>query len=193
MTFFGKKRFWLFAICVLVLFTFLVTAVVFYFERQNDLPFKYEEFVYESASAYDVPPEVVFAVIYAESSFREQALSSQGAMGLMQLMPATYDELCRKLGIDAEEVSPFDPAVNIRCGTYYLHELYLSFGRWDMAIAAYNAGIGRVHTWLSSNVYADGNGGLSVIPYPETAAYLDRVLEVIPIYRDMIEKQNNSQ
>ena len=153
---------------------------------------KYEDSVYTYADTYDVPPELVFAVIYAESGFRAEAVSVDGAMGLMQLMPATYDELAQKLRIDAS-FSPFDPDINIKCGTYYLHELYLMFKRWDLVIAAYNAGLGNVRSWLASEAYADGQGGLSEIPFPETATYLKRVQKAIPIYRDMIEKQQEKQ
>lgn len=189
---FDKKRLFLLGIVLLVILA-LVVAAFFFLEREKRLPFEHEEIIYECASDYDVPPEVVFSVIYAESGFREQALSGRGAMGLMQLMPATYEELCHKIGIDSDACSPYEPSVNIRCGTYYLHELYVMFGRWELAIAAYNAGLGNVQSWLSSDTYADGEGGLKRIPFPETDAYLERVLENIPLYRDMIEKKKDEQ
>ena len=184
-----KKK--LISIVGVVLIFLLIFAAAFLFLREEEktLPIKYEQEVFESASAYDVPPELVFSIIYAESTFRDQVVSKHGAMGLMQLMPETYEELAGKLGIDTATASPFDPQVNIKCGTYYLHELYQMFGRWELVIIAYNAGLGNVRTWLADSRYADGQGGLAVVPYSETATYLRRVQSAMPTYRDMIQKQ----
>lgn len=189
--FLTKKRLLLLGILLLMLA--LTLALVIFWNLETQLPFEHEEIIYECASDYDVPPELVFSVIYAESSFRENALSNRGAMGLMQLMPATFEEQCHKVGLDPDAFSPYDPAVNIRCGTHYLQELYSMFGTWELAITAYNAGMGNVRNWLSSDTYADGEGGLALIPFPETDAYLQRVLENIPLYRDMIEKQKDKE
>ena len=191
MAFFDKKHGLITATVILLIFSLIVASAFLYFKKEKALPMKYEEYVYENAEAYHVPPEIIFAVIYAESSFRPQVVSKHGAMGLMQLMPATYEELAQKLALD-EEASPFSPDINIKCGTYYLHELYVMFGRWDLVITAYNAGLGRVHAWLASEEYADGEGGLAVIPFSETATYLKRVQNAVPIYRRMIETQKES-
>ena len=177
----------------LLLFTCLSLLLLafFLYKQQTHLPFEHEEIVYECAEEYEVPPELIFSVIYAESSFRENAVSHDGAMGLMQLMPATFEELCIKVGIDLNTASPYDAAINIRCGTYYLRELYDMFGSWELAVVAYNAGLGNVRTWLSSEQYADGNGGLRSIPFAETDAYLKTVLGNIPLYQKMIEERKN--
>ncbi len=112
----------------------------------------------EYAGAYDVPPPLVSAVIEAESSFNPRAVSRRGAMGLMQLMPAT----ARELGVE----NPFVPEENIRGGVELLSRLLQKYhGDQRLALAAYNAGEGAVDRY---------NG---VPPYPETRDYVNRVIE----------------
>lgn len=103
-----------------------------------------------------VPPALVKAVIHAESAFNPRAVSHKGAMGLMQLMPAT----ARYLGVD----EPFTAEQNIEGGTRYLRGLRERFGNWTMALAAYNAGPEAVSKF----------GGIP--PYRETQTYVRRVL-----------------
>ena len=92
--------------------------------------------VRDASLRYGVEPKLVRSVIRHESDFDPDAVSHAGAMGLMQLMPET----ARKLGV----VCPHEPRENVLAGTRYLRELYLEFGRWPEAIAAYNAGPARV-------------------------------------------------
>ena len=97
----------------------------------------YDELILQAAGRHQVSPALVKAVVLVESGFNHQALSPKGAMGLMQLMPGTADEL----GVD----DPFDPAQSIGGGTAYLRKMLDRFGgNHDKAIAAYNAGPGRV-------------------------------------------------
>jgi soluble lytic murein transglycosylase len=103
-----------------------------------------------------VPPALVKAVIHAESAFDPRAVSHKGAMGLMQLMPAT----ARYLGV----AEPFAADQNVAGGTRYLRTLRERFGNWTMALAAYNAGPEAVSRF----------GG--VPPYQETQTYVRRVL-----------------
>ena len=110
----------------------------------------------ENASAFGVDPALVTAIAEAESGFDPSATSSAGAGGIMQLMPST----ARSLGI----ADVYDPAENLRGGVRYLSGLLRRFGRVDLAVAAYNAGPAAVSRF-------DG-----VPPYPETQAYVRRVL-----------------
>lgn len=112
--------------------------------------------VQQSAGKYGVDPGLVSAVIQAESGGNPSAVSSAGAMGLMQLMPETVSES----GID----NPFDPAENIDAGTRKLSGLLNEYGgNVDLALAAYNAGKGAVQRY----------GG--VPPYRETQTYIRRI------------------
>jgi soluble lytic murein transglycosylase-like protein len=114
-------------------------------------------FIYKAARDFDVPPELIAAVIQAESAFQPRAVSVKGAQGLMQLMPATGEAL----GL----IDPFDPEANIRAGTRYLKAQLSRFSTLEEALAAYNAGPGKVIE----------HGG--VPPFAETQDFVRRVLE----------------
>lgn len=103
-----------------------------------------------------VPVELYRRLIAAESGWRPDATSSAGARGLVQLMPGT----ARGLGVS----DPTDPAQALPAGARYLRQQFDKFGRWDYALAAYNAGPGAVTK----------HGGIP--PYPETRAYVPKVL-----------------
>lgn len=117
----------------------------------------YDHLILEVSALHGVQPGLVKAVIAAESNFKPQAVSRVGAQGLMQLMPATAAEL----GVDR----PFGVVENIDGGVRYLRAMLDRFGDVARALAAYNAGPGAV----------DRHRG--VPPYPETRAYIKRVLE----------------
>lgn len=118
-----------------------------------------EDLLERLAAEAGLPSALVRAVVWAESGFRPDAVSRQGAVGLMQLMPATAAEL----GVD-----PRDPRENLRGGTRYLRQLLERYAEQEdqlvRALAAYNAGPGAV----------ERHGG--VPPYAETAAYIGRVV-----------------
>ncbi|MBE6629238.1 MAG: lytic transglycosylase domain-containing protein [Ruminococcaceae bacterium] len=142
--------------------------------------------VASAAAEFDVPPAMVLAVIRAESEFRPDAVSKAGARGLMQLMPDTFSWLCEQHLKEAHAPQQIDdPAINIRYGTYYLSYLYQQFGSWRVALAAYNAGEGRVTEWLADPALAKG-GTLRRIPFPETAAYVKQTLEYYAEYLNEI-------
>ncbi|MFQ5878199.1 MAG: lytic transglycosylase domain-containing protein [Acidobacteriota bacterium] len=96
---------------------------------------------------YEVPPEMILAVITIESSFDVDALSRKGAVGLMQILPSTAREIARELRMEwpgAEILR--DPAANIEMGTYYLTKLIGQFNNIALALAAYNHGPSRIAT-----------------------------------------------
>ena len=136
-----------------------------------------------ASAEFEVPVAMILAVIRTESDFRADALSRAGAMGLMQLMPDTFSWLCELLEEAHSAKEIVDPETNIRFGTYYLSYLYEKFGGWRVALAAYNAGEGRVCEWLNDPSLAL-SGTLRRIPYPETAAYVKRTLNY---YTDYLE------
>jgi hypothetical protein len=117
-----------------------------------------EQSVQNAAEKYSLPPELIRGVIQAESDFQADAVSSAGARGLMQLMPATANDL----GVE----DPFDIDQNIDGGSRYLRSMLDRFGNdLNKALAAYNAGPGTVERY---------NGR---VPYQETRQYVKRVLE----------------
>jgi soluble lytic murein transglycosylase-like protein len=127
----------------------------------NSKSAKYEAPITEHARRVGVSVDLVRAVIQAESAFNPRAVSSKGAMGLMQLMPATAVEL----GVR----NPFEPEENIRGGVVYLKRLLDRYDqKVDLALAAYNAGMGNVDKYDA------------VPPFQETRAYVKRITESAP-------------
>jgi soluble lytic murein transglycosylase-like protein len=101
--------------------------------------------VLEAHHRYGLPADVLVAVINAESGFDPLAVSAAGAVGLMQLMPGTAKEVARDLDIPwTGDQILYDPVMNIRLGSAYLHRMFERFEQADTALAAYNAGPARV-------------------------------------------------
>jgi hypothetical protein len=99
--------------------------------------------VTEASQRFGLPESWIYAVMRTESAGRVGAVSSAGAMGLMQLMPGTWARQRARFGLGSD---PFDPRDNIMAGTSYLREMYDSYGATGM-LAAYNAGPGRYEDW----------------------------------------------
>jgi soluble lytic murein transglycosylase len=136
------------------------------------LPLQHEDIIRQQAAQKDVPADLIAAVIYAESKFRDQT-SSAGARGLMQLTPATAQHIANvSHGINFKVDDLSNPDVNIRYGTFYLHYLIQKFGDNEIAaLAAYNAGETNVAAWGGSSLRLDD------IAFPETRDYVENVLE----------------
>ena len=129
------------------------------------------------ATNYDLPPTLLAAVIYAESKFDPAARSAAGAVGLMQLLPDTARGIATRTGGDRFVVDDLlDPELNVRYGSWYLRSL---LDRYDddvrTALAAYHAGPGNVDAWRRKGVG---------IQFPETRAYVSRVLDAQRVYAD---------
>ncbi len=173
-------------ICILLLIAFAVGCVfgVKIYEKQS-YPQKYQSYVTKYCSEYSVPEPLVYAVIRTESSFKPDAVSPVGAQGLMQLMPDTFSWLARLIEVEHKAETITDPETNIRFGTYYLRHLYDRFGNWDTALAAYNAGHGRVTQWLADSRYSDDGIVLKRIPYKETYNFVKRVNSSTEKYKEL--------
>jgi soluble lytic murein transglycosylase-like protein len=122
-----------------------------------------------------VEPELIRGLMKQESNFNPTVISKSGAMGLMQIMPAT----AKDLGLD----NPWDISDNIKAGTKHLKWLLgLYNGDYSLALAAYNAGHGNVNKWLKDSRYSK-NGRLTNIPFAETKHYVPIVLKNYNIYK----------
>ena len=121
--------------------------------------------VAEASQRFGLPEQWIYAVMRTESAGRIGAVSSAGAMGLMQLMPGTWARQRARFGLGSD---PFDPRDNIMAGTSYLRELYDSYGGQGF-LAAYNAGPGRYEDWRDRGR-----------PLPaETRAYVDKIAPML--------------
>jgi soluble lytic murein transglycosylase len=145
--------------------------------REITLPLRHEDIIRQQAREKGLDPALIAAVIYAESRFRDGQTSHAGALGLMQLTPATARYIARKSGGTAFVVGDLaTPQVNIAYGAYYLRYLLRRYdGDEAVALAAYNAGEGNVDRWLAGARARDGSLTVDAIPYPETRAYVERV------------------
>lgn len=146
--------------------------------REVTLPLRHDDIIRQQAKEKGVDAELIAAVIYAESRFRDQT-SHAGARGLMQITPATAKYIERKSGgqtFRQEDLA--DPDINIRYGTFYLRHLLAKFDDNEVAaLAAYNAGESRVDAWGGEDLERDD------IEIDETRAYVDDVLEKRDDYR----------
>ncbi len=158
-------------------------------------PVQYREEILNSSARYGVDPLLVCSIIKCESGWDAAAESDAGAVGLMQLMPSTSEELANNGIVDGwtyDHTNLTDPATNIEYGCAYLAQLQYQLSSTDEVIAAYNAGPASVKSWLQSS------GDLSdVIDFPETAMYLTRVKDSYARYQELytetLEEREASQ
>ena len=138
-------------------------------------PLEYEQIVRGHARNYRLDAALLAAVIYQESKFRPDARSESGAVGLMQLLPATAEGIAlRTGGTQFRTEDLYDPELNIRYGSWYLRHLLDKYRDEATALAAYNAGQANVDRWRRSN---------RGIAFAETRRYVERVRELKGIYR----------
>ena len=153
--------------------------------RELALPLRYDDIIRQQARQKDLDPALIAAVIYQESRFRPRE-SSAGAQGLMQILPATADFIAGRTGGTKFTHSDLaTPQVNISYGAYYLKYL---IDRYDgdvlTALAAYNAGEGRVDQWLQESGKSGGKiDSADEIPFPETREYVKNVLKARNEYK----------
>ncbi len=148
------------------------------------LPLQYQGVIREQAAAKHLDPALIAAVIYAETKF-DPSTSSAGAEGLMQILPQTAAFLAHRSGATTFTSADLaTPRVNIAYGSYYLRYLLDEYhGSRLLALAAYNGGEANVSRWLAT-AHADGfHFGVRDIPFPETRAYVARVLQAQRDYR----------
>jgi peptidoglycan lytic transglycosylase len=139
-------------------------------------PLRYQHIVQGHAEHYRIDPALLAGVIYAESEFDARARSEAGAIGLMQLLPSTARGIATRTGGTAFVVDDlYDPEVNVRYGAWYLRHLLDRYGDERTALAAYHAGQGNVDRWRAA-----GTG----IGFPETRAYVERVLRFEHMYEN---------
>ena len=185
-----RRRFWwLLQILVVAVIAFVLIGGWGWVERSWIYPYDYRSYIETSAESRHTDPFLVAAVIKHESKFEPRARSDGGALGLMQLMPATAEWIARQLGESFTEEYLYDPALNIRYGVWYLAELEREFGGNDiLALAAYNAGRGNVRDWMERFHWTEQFDEIEAIPYPETRFYVRRVLEDREQYKRLYDE-----
>lgn len=154
---------------------------------QKMYPRTYSEIVVKEAKQNSLDPNLVYAVIRQESNFDPDAASNAGAIGLMQLTPDTFEWLQKKESSDSvnSKDTLYQPSVNIRYGCRFLSLLLKKYGIRRTALCAYNAGMGRVDTWLKDSKTSKDGKNLDSIPYPETRNYALKVEQNFQQYQEL--------
>ena len=159
--------------------------------QELQLPLRHEDVIRQQADDKKLDPTLIAGVIYVESRFRDQT-SHAGAKGLMQLMPSTADYIARKSGgTRFVQGDLADPQINIAYGSWYLRYLLQHYhGNELLALAAYNAGEGKVDEWWRAAAARGERFSVAEhIPFPETRDYVGRVLAARSQYRSSYARE----
>lgn len=147
-------------------------------------PVDYYQRLHGSATRHGLDPFVVLALAAQESTFDAAIKSSAGAIGLMQIMPATGRGVARQLGLRSFTTRRLtDPEINMAIGTRYFKDLVARFGHPAYALAGYNAGGHRVVRWKAERPDLPIDEWIDDIPFPETQNYVKRILGTAEDYR----------
>jgi soluble lytic murein transglycosylase len=180
---------------VLIIFTILLLIFVILFgilKIQNYIlkkiyKMEYTEYIYKYSEENDIDPLLTTAIIKVESNFNRNIKSSSGALGLMQLMESTAVEQANEVG---EEIvvteSLYNPETNIKIGTTYFAKLMKKYdNNYLLALAAYNAGIGKVDSWIKDGIIKEDGSDVENIPYKETNNYVRKIVRDYKIYQKL--------
>ena len=167
---------------LLIMVAFVITTQWFW---KVVYPLPYEDIIMEVAAEAEMDPYFIAAVIRTESNFMPQAVSTSGAVGLMQLMPKTAEWMANEIEvvIPDDQEALYDPNLNIQLGTFYLKHLLNKYeNNTALALAAYNSGMGRVKEWISQGVWDGSYHTAEDIPFEETRFFVKKVLRAYEIY-----------
>ena len=148
-------------------------------------PQKHSEHVEKYAKEYQIEKELIYAMIKVESNFKDNAISNKEALGLMQILESTANEVAEEIDIEITKEEILDPEINICLGTKYLSNLINKYGNIELAIAAYNAGIGNVDSWIEKGIIQKDGSDLENIPFKETNNYVRKILRDYEIYEKL--------
>ena len=169
---------------IFLIICIMITAKIINIEEifiNRFYPIKYESIVEKYSEEYNVDKNLVFAIIKAESNFKNESISNKNAKGLMQIIDSTANELGQKL--DIKEIDLFDEETNIKLGIYYISILLKYYNNQFIAVSAYNAGIGNVDKWIEEGIIEEDGSNLENIPFKETENYLRKVVRNYRIYQ----------
>lgn len=175
---------------VIIIAIFLIMAIDTIRDQMMKKLYKkdYSEYVSKYAEEYGVEENLIYAIIKAESNFNPNAVSTQKAKGLMQLIDSTAEEVASKNEIELTDESIFDPETNINLGTKYIAILLEKYECIEVALAAYNAGSGNVDKWIANGTIKADGSDIENIPYKETNTYVRKIMRDYKIYEQLEEK-----
>ena len=179
---------------LLILVGFILIIVVFlgiFKEKIQKIiyPKKYYEIVSTYSKEYGVEENLIFAIIKAESDFNEEAVSHKKAIGLMQIMEETAIDVAKQIDIplDKSNIRQQIGEVqnNIKIGIKYISSLLEKYKNKEVALAAYNAGIGTVNDWIEEGIINKDGSDIEKVPYKETNQYVRKILRNYKIYEEL--------
>jgi soluble lytic murein transglycosylase len=173
----------------IIAYFFLASSVIYFlfYLKNNDVMLltknPYSSYINEYSTLFSIDKLLIKTVMKKESNLNPDAVSKNGAIGLMQLMPKTAFESAEKLNIiDCSYNKIKEPKINIMFGVYYLKNLLNHYdNNLILALAAYNAGIGKVDNWCSKNPKIGEE--MDMIPFKETKCYVKSIISTYKIYR----------
>ena len=170
---------WFFAIFFSFSFLFLTVFGINCFYGYL-FPIKFLQEVEVASERFDIDKSKILSMINVESHFNEKAISAKGAVGLMQVLPSTAQEVAQKLNMKSFDLK--NPKDNIVIGTSYLVTLIEKFKDFDVALCAYNAGPANVAKWLKDEDLSVDGETLKKIPFYETREYLEKIQKNLRYY-----------
>lgn len=172
------------AIVLIICFVFTLGLSAYKIMLAITHPIKYENLIETNAEKFSIPSYVIASIINVESSYKEDAISSKNALGLMQikLSTAQYMNDYYKLNDSIDETKLLSAKTNIEYGCRYLKYLINKFNNLYTALSAYNAGETRVRVWLRDENFSSDGKSLNKIPYEETANYIEKIKKNIKFY-----------
>ncbi len=178
-----------FIIVILIYFVLFKIIKVDNIIMKKMYPLKYSEYVEKYANEYDIDSYMVYAIIKVESNFNENAKSTSNAVGLMQIMENTAMEIANKMNLNVSEQDLFTPDLNIKIGLKYFKDLLNKYNNnYNLAIIAYNAGIGNVDKWIADGVIKPDASDVENVPFRETNNYVRKILRDYDIYKKLYMK-----
>lgn len=166
------------AILTLVLLTY---GLVAYQTSRSQIG--YQDEIKEYSEKYNVDPMLTAAIVKVESDFDNDAQSHQGAQGLMQLLDQTARHSAEVVGIDYYPEKLKDIDYNLNLGVGYYDYLYKYYQNHNLALAAYNGGVGNVDKWISEGTLNKEDPDISKIPFQETRQYVTKVMANYDVYK----------
>ena len=180
---------------ILLTIIVLLIAAFFYVEKKTSVfsGHLYNSLIVEYSKKFGVNPNLVRAVIKRESNFNPKAVSPKGAQGLMQIMPRTAKEIAEQLNIGNYTADMLkEPSINIMFGAYYLKQLISYYdNNLILALAAYNAGIGNVDSWIAQNPKLGES--VSNMPFNETKRHVRAIILTYKTYNAYNGKNKSEQ
>ena len=183
----GVKKILVFILILIILLLILKIFKVENLILKQIYPTDYSEYVYKYSEQYNIDPLLMFSLIKAESNFDTNGVSSSKAVGLMQLMDSTDEQVAKNINIEYNsDTTLYNPEENIQLGIKYFSELMKYYNEnYILALAAYNAGIGNVNNWIDKGIIKIDGSDAENIPWKETNNYIRKILNNYNIYKKL--------